>query len=130
MAGPLVKVDTVVAGINLDVAKQLRLGRTSQMEFVKSNSLAQGGWETIKIVTKNFNRIAGDETIRDDGKTVIFQVADTEGKLAEVLRTKDLHFYNNGQLYQVSDVPKIADNEAQVYTLYCNVRTLKKSYFE
>lgn len=130
MAGPLVEVDTIVAGIVLDVDRQLRLGPDSTLEFIKPNTNEISGWEILRSVNENFNRIAGDEKTRDDGKTIVFEVADIVGDLKETLRTKELYLRCNGVIYKVDEIPQIADNEAQVYTIYCRMRTLKTTYFD
>ena len=109
MPGPLVEVNTVVSGITLDVNRQLYLGPDSTIQLIRPKKSEADGWEVLLEITENFDRIVGDEQIRGDGKDVIYQVADVEGDVGPLLRTKDLHLRTDtGNLYKVDRVPAIA----------------------
>lgn len=135
MAGPLAEVDTLVAGINLDVNRQLRLGVDATLEFLKSKAGAVDGWEIVKTLIDNFDRISGDESDRGDAKQVVFQACElsadgTANNLATVLRTTGLYVRCNGNIYTLERSAQPADNEAQVYTIYCKTRTMNNKYFD
>jgi len=132
MPGPLVSVDTIVAGVNLDVSRLLRLGRSATMKFMTPDSIQFSGWRVAQFIKKGFDRIAGDEITRDDGSSVIYQVARIKANagIERTIRLKDLHVEVLGEIYIVASVEPLAPNEAQVYTLTCKTRTLRDKYFD
>lgn len=128
MAGPLVKVDTVVAATNLHVERLLRLGKEAQLEFLIENRNNVDGWEVVHTEPKYFNRITGSEADGGDGSDVIYKVADRAGVLAPIVRLNKLHIRVLGEVYKVSRVPPVAPNEAQVYTLICGERMARANF--
>lgn len=126
--GPLATVDTVVAGINLDVNRELYMGPGKTMEFIVPDTNQLSKWRTLLVITSGFNRITGLEKTTGDGSEVIFQVADPDEVLRPVLATKELHARVEGIIYSVAKTPPVASSEAQVYTLTCKVRTLRTPF--
>lgn len=131
MAGPLVEVNTIVAGVNLDVSRLLNLGDAT-MRFMIPDTVQFGGWRTVRFVKEAFDRIAGDEETRGDGHSVVYQIAATQANagIGDTLRLKDLHVEVLSQIYSVANVSPLAPNEAQVYTLTCKTRTLRDKFFD
>jgi hypothetical protein len=131
MAGPLANVGTITSGINLDVNRSLYWGRNLIMEFFVPDVNEVTGLRLVQTLTKGFNRITGDEVTKGDGKTVIFQVALVKANegFQDTIRLKDLQVRVDGETYVVGEVPDVAPNEAQVYTLYCKTRTLRSKPF-
>ena len=127
--GPLTKVSTIVAGINLDISRQLNWGKGLRLEFLTPNETAPDGLLVQRILVKGFDRIALDEDTRAEGHTVIFRCVGPKD-LIDTLRLPDLHARVDGETYSVADIPAIAPNEAQVYTLICKVRTIRKRFFD
>jgi hypothetical protein len=123
--GPIAKVDTLTASIDLDLGRRLRWGKGLVLEFIVIDSLQSSRWRIVLALSKGFNRISHTEETNHDGSEVILQVADPKGKLVTVFRLKDLHVRVDGQIYSVSKVPPLAPNVAQVYTLTCKIRTIR-----
>jgi hypothetical protein len=123
--GPLVQVDTIVAGINLDVHRALRypLG-AGPLKFVNNGP---NGWTDVKTIIAGYSRVSDDEVVRDDGATVRFDVADLDGTLAQTIRDSS-HVLFQEVYYPIDDAPQPAPDVAQVYNVTCAERTLKKRY--
>lgn len=133
MAGPLAKVDTKIAALNMDINRKLRWGKGITLEFlVPDISVPVTGLRSIQIIKKGFDRVSGDERILDEGQTVVFQVAAITPNLAiiETLKLKDLVMKADGETFTIGTVDRPAPNESQVYTLNSKVRLLRKKNFE
>lgn len=128
MAGPLVKVDTISAGISLELDRVLRLGKEAQLEFIIPNRNEADGWEVVATAIKYFSRVTAAEGEGGDGSDVVYRVADRTGTLGPVVRLKNLHIRVLGDVYSVSRVPPIAPNRAQVYTLVCGERMARANF--
>lgn len=137
--GPLVKVDTITAGINLNINRILRLGPNSTLVFKTPQHGEDQGWKTIATVVKDFDRMSGDEFVNVDGKSIYFSIADTTPSYGEVddsvtlpqiLAMSQLYIDLGSNRYFVSKVTRPAVNEAQVYIISCQERTMKTSYFD
>ena len=126
--GPLTRVNTTVARINLDVSRKLNWGRGLTLEFIVVDRNEVDNWRVIKTVTRGFDRLSDTERTSGDGSDVILEVVDIDADLAQVLRTKDLHVRVDGDIYRVASVPPIASNEAQVFTRTCKVRTTRTAF--
>lgn len=129
MAGPLVKVDTITAGINLELDRILRLGKDAILEFLTPDRNAVDGWVVQVTVRKNFTRVAQSEQTAGDGSDVIYRVADTKSVVRPIIALKDLHVRVLGEVHRVARVPPVAPNVAQVYTIICGERT-KRTVFD
>lgn len=130
MSGPLAKIGTTLAGINLDVSRLLYMGQGMTLTFLVPDSSEISTWRTLLVVTKGFDEITGRERDRRDGTEVIYKVTDPNNLLGPILRTKDLHVEVDAVIYSVATVPRVAPNEAQVFTLTCKVRTLRNKFFD
>lgn len=128
MAGPLVKVNTTVAGINLDVSRLLNLGRDVTMEFLVPDITQSDGLRPIKHLTKSFDRLGPNADTDGDSKKVYFRVADRFAELAEIFREPNLYVRVSGDTFKVQDVDKPEPNVAQVYTMTCVTRTLRTNF--
>lgn len=128
--GPLALVDTIVAGVNLDVERLLRMGPGKTMIFKVPDTTVVDRWTTLLTLTRYFNRITAQEKTLGDGSEVIFRVADPNAQLVSVLTVKDLHVEVEGVTYSVARVPPVASNEAQVFDFTCKVRTLRNKFFD
>lgn len=128
MAGPLAQVDTLLAGINLDIGRQLYMGQNKTMEFLVSDSVQLNNWRIVLTLTKGFHRITGKEKTTGDGSEVIFRVADPDEVLPTVLAMKDLYVRVEDIVYSVTKTPPRASSEAQVFDLTCKIRTLRAQF--
>lgn len=128
--GPLALVDTITAGIDLDVQRLLRMGPGKTLEFIVPDSSEVTGWRTLATLTKNFNRITGQERTVNDGSEVIFKVADPDEALDAVFQISELHVRVEDIIYSVAKTPPLASSEAHVFTLTCKIRTLRNKYFD
>lgn len=128
MAGPLTKVGTQVASINLDISRKLNWGKGLALEFIVVDRSQLDGWRILVTRTKGFDRAAQSEKTSRDGSDVMIEVADIPGTLGSIIRTKDLHIRVDDEIYRVASVPPLASNEAQVYALMCKIRTLKANF--
>jgi hypothetical protein len=128
--GPLTRVGTKVARINLDVSRKLNWGRVGDLEFLVVDRNELDNWRVIRTVTRGFDRLSQSEQTSGDGSEVIIEVvdADPDNSLLPTLRTKDLHLRVDGEIYRVSNTEPIAPNEAQVYTLKCKTRTTRTAF--
>lgn len=122
--GPLARVGTQVAAVNLNVGRALYWGKGIVMELLVPDQNAVGGLRIEKTLVKDFNRITGDEATQGDGQTVVYQIADTAGNLETTLRMNGLIVRVDGMTSEVKSIPLLAPNEAKVFTLTCKVRTL------
>jgi hypothetical protein len=129
MAGPLVNVKTITAGVRLDVSRLLNTGQ-QPLVFVVPDATLDPPWREVKRLVKNFDRDSQAEVARGDGRTVVFQVADLDGDMNEVIREADLHVLWEGTYYKVGDVPSPASNEGQVFVITATTRTARKTYFD
>lgn len=128
MAGPLVSVDTIIAGINYDVNRLLRAG-VNNLEFIVPNRSEPSGWEILLTLTRGWDRVTPREDTAGDGSDVIVKVADQgDGDLAGTLETRNLHVRFNNEIFFVASVPPVAFNEAQVYELQCKTRTKRTTF--
>lgn len=129
MAGPLVEVDTLVAGINFDVNRALRAG-VDTLEFLVPDRSEDDNWRILMTLTSGWDRVTTKEETRGDGSEVIVKIAHTNptDELTTVLRAKDLHVRFNSEIYRVADVPPVAFNEAQVFELTCKIRTTRTTF--
>ena len=128
--GPLALVDTIVAGVNLDVGRLLYMGPNKTMAFMVPDTTQISGWRIVLTLLKNFNRITGPEKTSGDGSEVIFKVADPDGLLGPVLGLNDLYVEVETEKYSVTNTPPVASNEAQVFTLTCKIRTKRTKFFD
>lgn len=128
MAGPLVRVNTLTEGITNDVSRLLNMGPGIVLEFIVPNRLELDGWNVLGTVTRGFDRIVQDENTTGDGSDVVYSVTDPDGLYGTILRTKDLHIRVDDEIYKVAEIPPVAPNEAQVYTLKCKTRTLRAAF--
>lgn len=129
--GPLTRVNTKVAAINLDVSRKLNWGKGLTFEFIEVDRNETGGWKVLLTLTKGFDRNSSAEKTNGDGSEVIYEVADIvspAGTLTTVLRTKDLHVRVDSLIHKVARVSPVASNEAQLYTLTCKTRTTRTSF--
>jgi hypothetical protein len=128
MPGPLAEVATTVARVNLDVSRTLNLGEEAQLRFVRPDADEATGWAEVLVVTDGWDRVSGDEELRGDGQTVMFDVVEREAApfMGEVLRINDLHVECEGVRYKVGNTPRPPSNQAQVYHLTCSTRTLRR----
>lgn len=129
MAGPLVDVKTITAGVGLDVDRTLNLGDVV-LRFIVADPIQISNWRTLLVLSSGFNRISPSEETQGDGREVIIHVADLNGAVGTIIRTKGLHVDLDGEIYEVATVPKVAPNVAQVYKLTCKVRTMVNKYFD
>lgn len=128
MAGPLVDVKTQIKSINLDVARELNMGPSKTMEFMVPDSTSITKWNVLLTLTSGFDRKTQKEVTQGDGSSVVFEVADPNGDVSNVIGRSSLHVRVEGIIYMVSDVPPLASNETQFYTLTCKTRTLKTRF--
>ena len=130
MLGPLARVGTITESISLDINRKLNWGRDKTLKFVVPDTNQFNDWQILLIVSKGFDRITSAEDTNDDGREVIFRVADLTGAVGTIIRTKDLHVMVDSDIYSVESVPLVAPNVAQVFAITCKTRTLRTKYFE
>src|SRR4051812_40048342 len=99
--GPLSNVGTQVTAINLDVSRQLNWGNGLVMEFIVVDPVQLSRWRTVQALTRAFDRAVDSEETNRDGSQVIFEVADLQGNLGDILRLNDLHIRVDGKIYRV-----------------------------
>ena len=128
MSGPLVRVNTTVAGINLDVSRLLNMGKGITLEFIVPDQTEVSNWRVLLTLTKGFDRIVQDEKTKEDGSDVIIHVADLAGNLGPIVRSTDLHIRLEGQIYKVAKTPPVASNEVQVFKLMCKTLVLRNNF--
>ena len=126
--GPLTKVGTKIAAVNLDISRKLNWGKGLTFEFITVDRSYVDGWAIEATITKGFDRIVGDEKTEGDGSDVIFEIADLDDSLGPILRSKSLHVRTDDVIYSVAKVAPLASSEAQVYVLTCKIRTLKNNF--
>lgn len=130
MPGPLANVNTLVAGIKFDINRLLYMGNGYTLEFLVPDHTETSGYRTLLTLTKNFDRVQAEEgEDANGGSDVIIQVADVGNQLPDIVLKNELLLKLNSVIYLVSGVPDVAFNEAQVYTFYCKVRTLRTTFF-
>lgn len=126
--GPIAEVDTIVAGINLDVARELYMGPGKTMEFIVPDSTETSGWASLHTATQGWHRITGQEHTTGEGSEVIFQIADLDDVLRPFFSRANLCVRVEDLIYLVSAVPPVASSEARVFTLTCKIRTLRTNF--
>jgi len=126
--GPMVGVRTILRSVNLNVGRLLNTGEGA-LEFLVPDANQPDNFRIVKTLETGFDRKSLDELERGDGKTVRFDVADLDGTLGAVIREKELFLRHQGEYFKVTDVPKLAPNETQVFEITCVERTLKNSFF-
>lgn len=126
--GPIARVNTKVAAINLDISRKLNWGSGLTLEFLAIDKTTVDGWVILKTLRKGFDRIV-EENIRDRTTSdILIEVADVASDLGPILRTKDLFIRVDDVEYAVGKVPELASNDAQVYRLVCKVRSVRASF--
>ena len=126
--GPIALVDTITAGIDLDVQRALYMGPGKTMTFMVPDSTQPTNWRTVLTVIKGFHRITGQERTTEDGSEVIFRIADPDEVLRPVLAMADLHVEVEEIIYSVARVPPVASSQAQVFNLTCKIRPLRTRF--
>lgn len=126
--GPLTKVGTKIAAVNLDISRKLNWGKGLVFEFLTVDRSFVDGWAIERTLTKGFDRIVKSKKDSGDGSEVTFEVADLLGTLGPVLRNKGLYVRVDDQVYGVSRVDPLASSEAQVFVITCKTRTLKTAF--
>ena len=126
--GPLTKVGTKIAAVNLDISRKLNWGKGLIMELITVDRNFVDGWAIEATITKGFDRVVQSEKTEGDGSEVIFEVADLAGNLGTILRSKGLHVRVDDVIYPLAKVTPVASSEAQVFTLACKTRTLKTNF--
>jgi hypothetical protein len=87
MAGPMVEVDTQIAAVNLDIARQLYMGDDCRLRLIIPDQTQTGGYQVIAEYTEAFDEIDEAEREVADGSTIVFDIADIFDPPGE-LRTK------------------------------------------
>lgn len=129
MAGPLTDVDTLIAGINLDISRQLRYGDNVVMRFYVPDSVQFDKLRTVLVLLEGFDRMTEEEKGMGPSHKVVFKVADVTGELAPIIEMKDLMVeIEDDGLFQISQVPLINPNQAQVYTINCRTQNIRKNF--
>lgn len=128
MPGPLVNVGTIMAGVDLDVSRQLNMGNGITLEFIVPDQTQVDNWRVLATLTRGFDRIRDKEKIQGNGADLIVQVADLSGTLRPTIRSNDLHIRLEGQIHKVSKTPPVASDEAQVFDLICKTPALRTNF--
>lgn len=128
MAGPQVRINTISASIGLDISRKLNMGKDMVLEFIVPDKAQDNDWRILLALTRGFDRITPSEKTKGESREVLIRVADRNGAVGTIIRTKDLHVRLDGSYYLVSSVPQVAPNQAQVYDLTCKVRTLRAPF--
>jgi hypothetical protein len=136
MPGPLTEVKTEIAGIRLDTKRELTMAEdATTFGLYKPDGSEDEGVALIRAYDKGFCRIPEREKEIGDGRTVVFHIADSVdypvGQLEDDLRAAKLvKLTEDGQVkwYSVTGAPEPASNEAQLYEITCNIRTMRQSY--
>lgn len=135
MAGPLAQVETLLAGINLDVNRQLYMGQNVTLRFLKPQTDGSGGTVVVREYTTSFDRDTDAERERGDGSQIIVDIADSfpVGQLrADIAAAKFIQFVVDGEespVIEMDEVPAPAFNEGQVYRITCAVPVFKRNFF-
>lgn len=129
MPGPLANVGTIVGGMGLDIHRLLYMGNGKTMTFLVPDTTQMDNWRTVLVLTKGFDRVPADEKTKGEGSEVIFKVADETGTLIDVLILPDLYVEVESVVYSVAQVPPVASNASQIFTLTCKTRTLRDKFF-
>lgn len=129
MAGPLVKVDTLMNAIALDLGRTLRLGAPT-LELIVPDNTEGDGFRVLFTATKNFNKVSLNEDDGTEGVDVVYQYADMEDDvdLESHVRVRDLHIRVLEDVYKVARVPPIAADEPLVYTFICGERMTRANF--
>lgn len=130
MAGPLVQVNTIVAGVTLDVSRILNLGPDVVLRLVVADTTQFDNLRTVLTVTSGWDRMQQVEQGLKDGNKVVFKIADVDGTVRPIINTKDLMIDVDNELFDIASVPLINPNSAQVYTLNCRTRNLRRRSFD
>lgn len=130
MAGPLTDVDTLVAGVNLDITRQLYYGDDVVMRFYAPDSGQFDKLRTLLVLVDSFDRMTKEDKGTGESNRVVFKVADLTGEVGQIIRTKDLLVEVGGEVFEVAQVPLLNPNQAQVYTINCRARNIRKKGFD
>lgn len=125
----MVKVNTEMASINLDVSRQLNTG-LGVLELIVPDSTEADNWRVLKVITKGFDRVSFEEGDRGQSHSVRYDIADLDGDLETHLRTAQCSIRHQGTIYEINRVPLVPSNQAQVYEITCAVRTMKNRHFK
>lgn len=137
MAGPMPVIDTLLAGVGLDVSRQLNLGDDVILRLIKPDQTQIGGIGIIRDYSNSFDRIPEAEAETGDGSSIVFDLADNqfpEGQVEGDL--EDAEFVQlvvdgvGGPLYPINDAPKPAINKAQVWRITCQDVTFKQTFIK
>lgn len=126
MAGPLVKVNTLLAGVNNDINRLLYSGKGVTLSFQVPDQNEVGGLRTVLTLSKGFDKIASNDD--SDGADVIFSVSDKLGNIGPILRQKGLQLTYDSVQYVGLKIPPVETNEAQVYIITCRKQNLKAQF--
>lgn len=126
--GPIARVNTKLASINLDISRKLNWGNGLTLEFLAIDKSTVDGWVILKTRTKGFDRLLEDNSRDRTVSDFIIEVADTEYDLGPILRTKDVFIRVDDVEYSVGKVPELPSNDAQVYRLVCKVRSVRAAF--
>lgn len=129
MSGPLARLETKTAAIGLNIGRTLYYGKGLSLELIVPDQNEADDWRVLATLTSGWDRITPSEETRGTGSQVIYEIADVEGALEDVMQTTDLHVRIGTDIYQVDDVPPIAPNEGVIYSLTCKTRTARTKYF-
>lgn len=126
--GPIAKVNTKVAAINLDISRKLNWGNGLTLEFLAIDRTETDNWDVLRTVTKGFDRVIEDNNRDRTASDFIIDIADVTFDLGPILRTKGLFIRVDNVEYSVGKVPELPSNDAQVYRLVCKVRSVRASF--
>lgn len=135
MPGPMVEVDTEIAAVNLDVARQLYMGDDCRLRLIVPDQTQAGGYRVIAEYIEAFDEMDEAEREVADGSTIVFDIADIFDPPGE-LRTKldeagFIQLYVDGvtsDIMQMNDVPEVRSSEGQVYRITCGSTTFKQTF--
>jgi hypothetical protein len=128
MAGPLVEVNTIVAGVNLDISRLLNMGSDVVLRFVVPDTTQSSGFRVVLALVDSWDRARGLEKTRDDKSDVIFKVADIHGVMPELLELDDLHVEQNGIYYTVIHTDPVPESATQVFVITCKDRAKRSTF--
>lgn len=128
MSGPLTRVGTKLAAVQLDVSRKLNWGKNLSLEFIVVDRNEVDNWNVVLSLTKGFDRISDEERTDKDGSSIVLEVADLTGTLVSTLRLSKLFLRIDDAIYRVAEISPVAPNEPQVFTIYCKERTLRTSF--
>ena len=120
--GVIPNVDTLIAGVNLDVHRLLygvQSGFSSPLEFLQTDPTDPTGWTVLGSITKGYARITEEEDSTGEGHDTLIRIADVNPDLPLPLlllvRLPNMRTLRmDGDIYQIVDVATISLYEAQV----------------